>query len=719
MRGVSLVCCLIVALTAGSAVGGVRAARRSSSAVAFDAADDATLLEGAETDALLGGGLGASTEGASATSAVHDVASLSALREAISDDLSSDSSSLDTLDRLLTGSTVDETDAASSAVAGEAYGDEPLTDAHTSTATPVSIVTDLSAERSSGVIPAPRAAPTTVTVETMRLKAVTDSASTAEVATEANVKASATVAKAADPITPLKGKPTKVAVPVPGPLPAAKAAVSTDTEDDAPKRSHSSKHSKKHTAKKAASEEDEEEENDDARFQAEAAMNAAIARFAEGSPFKTPQQKALESQGGSDPAIKETSAASPATAERVKSAVYIVLAIGGVIALVEASSYLTDYALKATNVSIDKMLAKTYKALMLLGLVSFLAICFARLNWLNKMMGEYSPNLLYDLVIVMGVMGLLYLLVMCGLVGFVMYKASTWRNIEIKHRSEADLTRLENALTKQRDEYNARSCCYRTWACIDRYNLNEVEFECHYLQIKQQFVRQHHRRFFAPYANAAMASAVPPISDAAQAAASHPSPAVSYQNFEFHVYLRKSMQQVMEEVAAVHWQVWCVVLAVVLLNALRMLVFKSVDAASFVYLSVVVLWLVLVFSGVLFYGLMNVTEELADHYTLYLPDRESLQAPAGANGRDVVAPSDDPDDELLRESHHIQGGGYCGGCCSCCTCCRAVECCSAPTKQQGLFSCKTPSSVTKGVQLAVLLTCLWSPHTSSICPISW
>jgi hypothetical protein len=71
--------------------------------------------------------------------------------------------------------------------------------------------------------------------------------------------------------------------------------------------------------------------------------------------------------------------------------------------------------------------------------------------------------------------------------------------------------------------------------------------------------------------------------------------------------------------------------------------------------------------------------------------------------------SDDPDDELLREAHHIQGGGCCGRACACCSGCKTIGCCSAPTKQQELFWCKTPSSVTKGVQLAALLTCLVIP----------
>ncbi len=79
--------------------------------------------------------------------------------------------------------------------------------------------------------------------------------------------------------------------------------------------------------------------------------------------------------------MQSSTSSAPATSDRIKSAVYVVLAIGAVIAVVEACSTLTDYALRTANVPIDKMLAKTYKALMLLGLVSFLLVCFARLNW--------------------------------------------------------------------------------------------------------------------------------------------------------------------------------------------------------------------------------------------------------------------------------------------------------------------------------------------------
>jgi len=158
-----------------------------------------------------------------------------------------------------------------------------------------------------------------------------------------------------------------------------------------------------------------------------------------------------------------------------------------------------------------------------------------------------------------------------------------------------------------------------------------------------------------------------------------------------------------EEVAAVHWQVWCVVFAVVLLNALRMLAFKSVDAASFVYVSVIALWLVTLFSVVLVYSMSGAMEDLAEHYSMFLPERENANTPLADRE------SDDPDDELLREAHHIQGGGCCGRGCACCAGCKTVGCCSAPTKQQELFMCKTPSSVTKGVQAAILLTCLVFP----------
>jgi hypothetical protein len=181
------------------------------------------------------------------------------------------------------------------------------------------------------------------------------------------------------------------------------------------------------------------------------------------------------------------------------------------------------------------------------------------------------------------------------------------------------------------------------------------------------------------------------------------SPAVSYQNFEFHVYLRKSMQTVMEEVAAVHWQVWCAVFVIILLNALRMLAFKSLDAASFVYISVIALWCVMIFAAAMVYSMYGATEELSEHYALYLPEREAADTPVDAKE------SDDPDDELLREVNHIQGGGCCGRACACTTQCKSIGCCSAPTKQQEIFWCKTPSSVSKGIQFAVLLTCLITP----------
>jgi len=118
---------------------------------------------------------------------------------------------------------------------------------------------------------------------------------------------------------------------------------------------------------------------------------------------------------------------------------------------------------------------------------------------------------------------------------------------------------------------------------------------------------------------------------------------------------------------------------------------------------VIALWLVLLFSAAIVYSMYGTTEELSEHYTLYLPERESADTPIDAKE------SDDPDDELIREVNHIQGGGCCGKACACTAQCKTVGCCSAPTKQQELFWCKTPSSVSKGIQFAVLLTCLITP----------
>jgi len=384
----------------------------------------------------------------------------------------------------------------------------------------------------------------------------------------------------------------------------------------------------------------------------------------------------------------------------------VVLGIGAVVIVFEAGTYLLDYHLKNSHIQMDKMLSKTYKALMILGLVSFLLVCYARLDWLGRMFGNYSPNLLYDLLIVMFVMGILYTLVMIGLVGWGLYQINSYKAIEGKYRTEADLNRLESVMNKARDTYYAQSCCKRAFTgCFEYRNVKDLEFAYHYLHIKQQFVRQHHRKYFLPLSQALAAT---PIAGSGAAAAPVPSssaisPAVSYQNFEFHVYLRKSMQTVMEEVAAVHWQVWCAVFVIILLNALRMLAFKSVDASSFVYISVIALWVVMLFSAAVVYSMYGVTEELSEHYPLFLPERESSDTPVDAKE------SDDPDDELLREVNHIQGGGCCGKACACTGQCKTVGCCSAPTKQQELFWCKTPSSVSKGIQFAVLLTCLITP----------
>jgi len=707
-------------------------------AVSLDDAEAASLLSAASS-AASSSSSSSSLSSAVSSDAELDVASLSALHDSIGDDLSSDADLTDSLDRLLTGSETDETDE----VSGEAYGDEPNSNKKSVTPPTTNTITEVNMDgtsrqvtstkpqhKSVPAVPSPPPKPS-VPTKTERVPAKPDmnfkelivekkadstivTAVTTDNTAATTVSATVTTSASKGPITPLKSDNPSVAVPVP--VKAAKAAA--DQESEHHKSHHPTKHGKKvrfvkHTKKADADSDEENEEGEEEadaddvpRFMAERAMNEAIAEFS-----ATPQQLALESQGAADAGVTSLTTSMPATADRIKAAVWVVLCIGAAVIVFEAGTYLLDYHLKNSHIQMDKMLSKTYKALMILGLVSFLLVCYARLDWLSRMFGSYSPNLLYDLLIVMFVMGILYTLVMIGLVGWGLYQINSYKAIEQKYRTEADLNRLESQMNKERDTYYAQGCCKRAFTgCFQYRNVKDLEFAYHYLHIKQQFVRQHHRKFFAPMSAAMAAQPIINASNngAAGTVAAAPSsaaisPAVSYQNFEFHIYLRKSMQTVMEEVAAVHWQVWCAVFVIILLNALRMLAFKSVDASSFVYISVIALWVVMCFAAALVYSMYGATEELSEHYALYLPEREASDTPVEAKE------SDDPDDELLREVNHIQGGGCCGKACACTQHCKTVGCCSAPTKQQEIFWCKTPSSVSKGIQIAVLLTCLITP----------
>ncbi len=332
--------------------------------------DDASLLAAAHAAALKTAASAAAAAPTAPASSLLDVGALASLRDSMSDDLSSDSELGDTLNHLLTRSEVDETDS----VAGEAFGDEPAPTHNERVTTEVEETATESAESSaepiitkSAIIPAPAAAPVPVQ---MNFKQIIETTG---------------------PITPLKTQNTEEAVPVkshaPVPVDQPEAHGTTHGTTKSSK-SHGKKQSKVVAAAAAAAEEDEENDNDEAaeeaddkpRFLADRAMNKAIAAMSAGRTDLTPEERAMISQGGLNPNANGDS--SPvANADRIKSAIYVVLAIGAVIAIVEAGTYLTDYALKHQHVAIDKILSKTYKALMLLGLVSFLLICFARLNW--------------------------------------------------------------------------------------------------------------------------------------------------------------------------------------------------------------------------------------------------------------------------------------------------------------------------------------------------
>jgi len=151
--------------------------------------------------------------------------------------------------------------------------------------------------------------------------------------------------------------------------------------------------------------------------------------------------------------------------------------------------------------------------------------------------------------------------------------------------------------------------------------------------------------------------------------------------------------------ASIHWQVWLIIVLLAFGNTARIMFVKTTDPETFLYVSTITLLAVTLYLFILSYQISNVVTTLEDNY-------DDFKVDAGRIMDEEAELLDELEQEESAEYDYIMGGGCFDACCAriCCVGCKRYGCCCrTPTRQHSIFPCRSPSTVTKAIQLAVVL----------------
>jgi hypothetical protein len=124
--------------------------------------------------------------------------------------------------------------------------------------------------------------------------------------------------------------------------------------------------------------------------------------------------------------------------DRIKAALYVVLGLVLVVGLLEVGTQFAEYFMRQAATPVEKVLHKTYKPLTVLAVSAFLLICYARFQWLDKYTGDYTQSFIFDLLMIMFVMGLLYVVAMLCILAYATYVVDQWSEVEKKYKSDGN-----------------------------------------------------------------------------------------------------------------------------------------------------------------------------------------------------------------------------------------------------------------------------------------
>jgi len=255
-----------------------------------------------------------------------------------------------------------------------------------------------------------------------------------------------------------------------------------------------------------------------------------------------------------------------------------------------------------------------------------------------------------------------YITLTCLLMGYSIWTANQYKAIEQEAKKDQGAKILEEWREYSRKGKDQGRCGH-FFNIFWNHRYNQAYLRYQYVELNKRFYDQHHGDF--------------PGMD---------------RGFEFYIYLRKCVRQACINIAMIHWKVWLTILIIIFFNTLRIVAFETSEVSSFIILDGIVLWLVTFYIFYLRHATINAIHILTAEYQKY-------QHLSGAH-KSEAEEEDGVDEEEAKhlEDERIMKGGP--GCCG-----RGT----GATSQQKLFTCHSPATTARGMQLALLLISISVP----------
>jgi len=164
--------------------------------------------------------------------------------------------------------------------------------------------------------------------------------------------------------------------------------------------------------------------------------------------------------------------------------------------------------------------------------------------------------------------------------------------------------------------------------------------------------------------------------------------------FDFHIYLKKCVRQACINLAMIHWQVWLLILVIIGFNTLRILAFSISTVGSFVYFDAIVLWVVTLFVFYVRHNATKVLDALSSSPEAYKRYSKISHEDREAEEEEAEEAEKDEEEAMHHEDARIMTGGYCN---------------KRTTEQHRLFTLRSPASINRALQMALLLVCISVP----------
>jgi len=299
---------------------------------------------------------------------------------------------------------------------------------------------------------------------------------------------------------------------------------------------------------------------------------------------------------------------------------------------------------------------------MILGICSLFLFFEEKYGLVEKLFGEFDKHIFEHVHMLLFVIVCLYVVVTVVLMAYCIHVANDYETIQKENDAN------QNKMKREWEDYDKKAKSmnrvFHAFYAAFNWSYGRAHFKFMYSQLRKQFEDQHkveHKQ-------------------------------IAEGQFDFHIYLRKCVRQACINIAMIHWQVWLTILIIIFLNTLRIIVFSTAEVSSFVILDASVLWGVTLY---VFYLRHNATAALVAVCAQYEKYSKISHEAKEAEEEEEEEAEKDEEEARHHEDARIMSGGYCNK--------------NRTTDQQKLFCLHSPASISRGLQLALLLISMSVP----------